>query len=237
MSIDPDDSVLEQALRGDLPPADAKERVRRRLLAAGVAVGNGMAATTSAAATSAATTGFFAKALGASWGIKLGLAAAIAIPGVGILLDAPGKPQVVVQLPSPQRTEAADVAAVPAQPRPSLVTEEADAKEATTRPARVAEAPASPPAVERDARKAERPSEVEFVPAVEAAGPPHALPQASTLAEETRLLDAAFAELASGNRARAAQLIGEHEAKFPAGLLQKERNRAKAKLSENFRGE
>jgi len=59
----------------------------------------------------------------------------------------------------------------------------------------------------------------------------------STLAEETRLQDDAFAELAAGHRGRAAELIHEHEARFPAGLLRQERERAKTRLSEMSRGE
>jgi hypothetical protein len=50
-------------------------------------------------------------------------------------------------------------------------------------------------------------------------------------------LDAAFAELATGNKARAAELIREHETRFPNGLLGRERERAKARLTEVFRGE
>jgi hypothetical protein len=57
------------------------------------------------------------------------------------------------------------------------------------------------------------------------------------LAEETRVLDAAFAALAAGNRSQAAALLQEHERRFPAGLLQKERERAKARLTEMSRGE
>jgi TolA-binding protein len=66
---------------------------------------------------------------------------------------------------------------------------------------------------------------------------PSASKAGSTLAEETRILDAAFAELASGNQARAAQLIREHETRFPNGLLERERQRAKARLNEILRGE
>jgi hypothetical protein len=68
--------------------------------------------------------------------------------------------------------------------------------------------------------------------------PPSRAPEVgSTLADETRLLDAAFAALGKGDRARAAQLIGEHEARYPSGLLKKERERAKARLSDLSRGE
>jgi hypothetical protein len=97
--------------------------------------------------------------------------------------------------------------------------------------AAAAEAPVRP----NDAPPSQaRPSQAEFEPPE----PPARAPQAtSTLAEETRLLDGAFAELSAGNRARAAELIHEHERRFPAGLLQKERERAKTRLSQMSRGE
>jgi hypothetical protein len=79
-----------------------------------------------------------------------------------------------------------------------------------------------------------QPSQGDFA----ATEPPARAPQlGSTLAEETRLLDGAFAELGAGHRQRAAELIHEHEARFPAGLLLQERERAKLRLSEMSRGE
>jgi hypothetical protein len=80
-----------------------------------------------------------------------------------------------------------------------------------------------------------RPSQADFAATAEAA-PPVAAP-GSSLAEETRLLDSAFAALTAGNLTRAAALIHEHETRFPAGLLQQERERAKTRLSELSRGE
>src|SRR6267154_282941 len=94
MSIEPEDSSLEQALRGDLPSPDTQARLRRRLLAAGVAIGNGVATTTAAAGTAAsdtAATGLVAKIAGLSWGVKLGFAAVVAIPTVGLWLDGHGE--------------------------------------------------------------------------------------------------------------------------------------------------
>jgi hypothetical protein len=80
-----------------------------------------------------------------------------------------------------------------------------------------------------------RPSQADFAAPAEAA-PPASAP-GSSLAEETRLLDSAFAALTTGNLTRAAALIHEHETRFPAGLLQRERERAKTRLSELSRGE
>jgi hypothetical protein len=237
MSLDPEDSVLEEALRGDLPSAAVADRMRRRLLAAGVAVGSGTAVS-SAAASGGAATGLVAKAAGVSWGIKLGFAAVITIPTVGLLIDGQLQTQTVASVASAQapvvaRTAAASEPAL-AQPHtasaPALVERE------------VAKAPRPTNAVESAARAAAAaplpagPSRASFTPPVEApaAAPPKL---GSTLAEETRLLDSAFAELAAGNRARASQLIAEHRARFPSGLLQKERERAKARLAEISRGE
>ncbi|HVY27239.1 MAG TPA: hypothetical protein VHB79_11850 [Polyangiaceae bacterium] len=247
MSHDFEDSVLEEALRSDLPSADTERRLRRRLLAAGVAVGNGVATTTAAAGTAAgsaasgaAATGMIGKALGLSWGIKLGVAAAIAIPSVGLWLDR-GEP--VTNAPH---------AAVVAPPAPAAVPPTPAAVAAAAAPA-IADSPASPePLPERTAVRGPRPSAAEpATPAAVEAGAPHpsqsdfaALDQpprapevGSTLADETRLLDAAFAALGKGERARAAQLIAEHESRYPSGLLKKERERAKARLSDLSRGE
>lgn len=247
MSHDFEDSVLEEALRSDLPSTDTERRLRLRLLAAGVAVGNGVATTTAAAgtaagsaATGAAATGVIGKALGLSWGIKLGVAAAIAIPSVGLWLDR-GEPVTN----APRVAVVAPPAAAGATPTPTPVA-------AAAAPA-IADSPASPePLPERPAVRSTRPSTPEpAAPGVVEAGAAHpsqsdfaSLDQparapevGSTLADETRLLDAAFAAIGKGDRARAAQLIAEHESRYPSGLLKKERERAKARLSDLSRGE
>jgi hypothetical protein len=244
MSIDPEDSLLEEALRNDLPSPGTEARLRRRMLAAGLAVGNGVAATTAAAGGTAggvASAGAVAKVLGLSWGVKLGLAAAVAIPTVGVLLEA-GTPE-----PSPR-------AAVVAPARPSDPIEPSPSKPVP----QLAAMPEAKPLVRSEIQqprspsmvRAEKPPETVVVPAPTAAHPSRSdfavvepevaqrAPEvASTLAEETRLLDGALSELAAGNRARAAALIQEHEARYPQGLLQKERERAKTRLSELSRGE
>lgn len=251
MSHDFEDSVLEEALRRDLPSADTERRLRLRLLAAGVAVGNGVATTTAAAgtaagATGAAATGVVGKVLGLSWGIKLGLAAAVAIPSVGVWLDR-GEP--VTNAP-----HIAVLSAPGAAPRAAQAVEPSPAAVDTAAAPVIADSPASPePSPERAAPRSARaiaaeplapsgaepgvlhPSQSDFA-ALEQQ-PSRAPEVGSTLADETRLLDAAFAALGKGDRARASQLIGEHEARYPAGLLKKERERAKARLSDLSRGE
>lgn len=236
MSPDPDDTALEEALRGDLPSPETSARVRRRLQAIGLAVGNGLAVTTSAAAGSA---GVLAKGAAISWGFKLGALAVVAIPTVGLLVDHRAEPQLsaparnAVRPASPVRSpaHAANQRVEPAEPQERVSPEQA--------PAEPASAPMAPPrarpATRGDTPGAEemRPSQVDFsateaVPATRAS---------STLAEETRLLDGAFAELAGGNRARAGELLDEHQRRFPSGLLLKERERAKLRLREISRGE
>jgi hypothetical protein len=255
MSLDPEDSSLEEALRADLPAPDVEARLRRRLLAAGMAIGNGVAATTAAASAGSASAASAAKVtsqlLGLSWGLKLGLAAAVTIPTLGLWLERPSA------LPAPGVTTASSsrpsvsaaakgvveaspehaVEAIPSQPTPPAVIAE-----------RAAEAPPERAVARRDkpleavtvaaptaTPGSTSPSQSDFAATPEAAAP---RPQAvSTLAEETRLLDGAFAELAAGNRERAAELIGQHEARYPQGLLKKERERAKTRLSELSRGE
>jgi hypothetical protein len=242
MSIEPEDSLLEEALRGDLPSANTETRLRRRLLAAGLAVGNGIATTTAAAGTagtSAATTGLLAKVAGLSWGLKLGLAAAVTIPTVGLILDGHAERRAAVQAPArvvvpaaPARRASEPVTITAPDAPAAQVVAEQEPERAVGKAAKqaVQDVAAPPPVVV----SAARPSQGDFA----GADSPTRAPQvASTLADETRLLDAAFAALAAGNQKRAAELIGEHEARYPQGLLTKERERAKARLSELSRGE
>jgi hypothetical protein len=233
MSTEPED-VLEAALRGDLPTPDTEARVRRRLLAAGIAVGNGVATTTAAAAGAGATS---AKMAGLSWGLKLGLAAVVAIPTVGLLLDSRTERSGGVERPSVATVRPSNAPADrPAPPAAATVPEtEPPAQTPAPRPARATKAPVAEalPADNLAALPA-RPSRADFTAAEPAARTPRV---SSSLAEETRLLDNALAELTAGNLARATVLIREHEARFPTGLLQKERERAKARLSELSRGE
>lgn len=240
MSIEPDD-MLEDALRSDLPTPDTQARIRRRLLAAGVAVGNGVATTAAAsgAGAGAATSGVATKLAGLSWGLKVGLAAVVTIPTVGLWLDGRAQRQTATEVRTaapaqkPQ-DQPRPIATTPIAPRDVPKTETEDSAPATVR-ARATKAvvgeTASPSVA---APSGAQPSQGDFA----ATEPATRAPQvSSTLAEETRLLDSAFAELAAGHRERAAELIHEHERRFPAGLLQQERERAKTRLSEMSRGE
>jgi hypothetical protein len=236
MSIEPGD-LLEEALRGDLPTPDAEARVRRRLLAAGVAIGNGVATTTAAGA-SAGAASVAVKTAGLSWGLKVGLAALVGIPTVGLWLDG--------RAPQPARSPVSTHARpLEAKPQPASAAATPPAPRQTTDPVAPAAAErAHPRAVKTLANDATTPvaatpppappSQAEFAASEQQARTPQVQ---STLAEETRLLDAAFAALTAGDRARAASLLQQHEGRFPSGLLQKERERAKTKLTEMARGE
>jgi len=247
MSIEPEDSLLEEALRGDLPSPDTEARLRRRLLAAGVAIGNGVATTTAAAGTAtsaSAASGLIAKTLGLSWGIKLGVAAVVAIPTLGLLLEDRGQRRQGGEAALVTPARASGTSAQPLQPptiAPLPVAETAAdlqaAKPASGLAAKAVKlgvATETTPAADERTPGVAHPSRADFG----AAEAPSRAPQIpSTLAEETRLLDGAFAALAAGDRVRAGQLIEEHAARYPNGLLQKERERARLRLSEMSRGE
>jgi hypothetical protein len=238
MSIEPEDP-LEEALRGDLPTPDAEARVRRRLLAAGVAVGNGVAAGTAAAA-GTSTAGVATTASGLSWGLKLGVVAFVTIPTVGLWLDQRSTPTPLEQARPAAPAEQALPAATPevvahGEANQPMAAPPSEPPTVGPRPSRSAKAPAPDGARSREEPAGlAGPSQADFA-APEA---PARAPQAgSTLAEETRLLDGAFAALSASNLARAATLLREHETRYPDGLLAKERERAKTRLSELSRGE
>jgi len=240
MSIDPEDSLLEQALRHDLPSPDTEARLRRRLLAAGLALGNGVATTTAAAGSAAsgtATTGLIAKVVGLSWGVKLGFAAVVAIPTLGLWLDGPTehrpqvRPTLVAALPTEARPAPQQAQTLP-NPAAQAVEPAAPEPERGARKPVAPAAPAEAP-LNSDVASPSQPSQGDFG----APEPPAPAQVPSTLAEETRLLDGAFAALAAGDRSRAAQLIRAHQARYPRGLLQKERERAELRLSEMSRGQ
>ena len=249
MSTDSEESLLEDALRDDMPPPHAQARVRRRLLAAGIAVGNGMAVTTAAAAGGApgVVSGFVGKALAMSWGVKLGALAVVAIPTVGLLVDnGPSAPAPSAPAPVSRRAAAADQGrgrdvSSPRSAEPLPVSDDRAKAESGVSEAHAVAPPTlrsptrSPGAITTEPAGADlfaaraQPSQSAFEQADEAAA--H---RASTLAEETRILDGAFAELAAGNTERASALIAEHERRFPVGLLSQERQRAKLRLAERL---
>jgi hypothetical protein len=218
MSPDSEDTALEEALRDDLPSPQTSARVRRRLLAAGLAVGNGLAVTSAAAgATSGVAAGVVGKGLALSWGFKLGALAVVAIPTVGLLVESSAEPQLA---PPPSAAALSHGSRGPS-PAPRDLAREGGLGQVEPAP----ETERSPQASRE-------------LPQPVVAGP-RATPEQSVTTEAlpARPSQVDFAELAAGNAARAGVLIAEHERRFPAGLLQKERERAKARVSEIYRGE
>jgi hypothetical protein len=240
MSPDSEDTALEEALRDDLPSAETSARLRRRLLAAGLAIGNGAAASTAAAAAGASAGVASKGGLALSWGFKLGALAVVAIPSVGLLVESQSEPQLApppssVAAPAgkPRSPERATLPAEAPAPELALAGEAEPVAPPVARPARAESSERSLSAPARHQSAAAAPSQVDFA-TIDAASVPSA---ASTLAEETRLLDSAFAELSAGRATRARELVAEHQRRFPNGLLQKERERARARLTEMSRGE
>ena len=257
---DEEDSVFEQALRADLPTLAQQNRMRKRILAAGVAAGTALGSTTVAAATQAS---FGASALSKlsalSWPAKLGLAAALAAPAAAVPVIYPSvqgadlvsqvqssaatvRARSVARTLSPARLQPSEVPRIaePAQPA-EMLPEPALPSEATAK-ARVSAATLSlaaaapSPGTNGSAVTAEASS---------AFDPPSNMPasdalptrNASTLAAETQLLDRAFAALAAGDRSTASALVAEHARLFPNGLLRQERERARARITANSKGE
>ena len=87
-------------------------------------------------------------------------------------------------------------------------------------------APVAAPAATTELATAGEESTARF--AAEPSAPP---PRASSLSEETALIDAAFAALRVQDESTAAALIAEHARRFPQGLLWRERERARRKLA------
>jgi len=255
-----EDSVFEQALRGDLPSRAQQNRVRQRLLAAGMAAGTALGSANVAAATQAS---FGASALSKlsalSWPAKLGLTALIAAPVAALPVAYPtvrGAEMVsqVQHSAASVRARSASKALSPAQLLPHAAAEPAQAalepapapeslpSFALPAPAPVAagnagnRAPgaalaAAPLAADAPASDVTSNSERAVAAFDSAARGP------STLAAETQLLDRAFAALSAGDRSTAAALVAEHAKLFPNGLLRQERERARARLAADQKGE
>ena len=245
MSLEEKDSIFEQALKGDLPSADEHARLRKRLFAAGISAGSSLAATSAASAQVGWGASVVAKVAALSWPVTLALGAAVATPLVALpIWLSPSKASHGVSTPAPTRPvpNAPVGVAAPSvvQPGPASESVAEPSSDVANRPAQRA---ASSGVV--TAARAPEPSSTASSagPAVAAFASPSSADsaegarRATTLAAETQLLDRAFAEIAAGHRASAAALIAEHERRFPNGLLSQERERARARLEQNSKGE
>ena len=266
MSLEDDDSNWVEALRADLPSPDQQERVRRRLLGAGLAVGSELVAMGAAAEQATASAAIGAKLGALSWTAKLGLAAALTASAAALPLwfapaaRAPQRPAVAGQASAtPILTQRATndraVPDAPLAPPTSAAASPVMARaRGATEPATVATTASGAPRVLVEATHSSAPRLEVQQPSpqlVERAAVAvfdldsgsetktendHARVD-SSLAEETRLLDRAFAELAAGNRSAAAALIAEHARRFPNGLLRLERERARDRLEQASKGQ
>jgi len=115
---DDDDSVFERALRADLPTLAEQNRMRQRILAAGIAAGAALGTSNVAASATQASFGasalvkLSAKASALSWPAKLGVAAVLAAPIAALpLVDAPVRGAALV---SQVRSSATSLRARPA---------------------------------------------------------------------------------------------------------------------------
>ena len=264
---DDDDSVFEQALRADLPSLSEQNRLRQRILAAGLAAGTALASTNVAAAAQAS---FGASALSKlsalSWPAKLGLAAVIAAPvaGVALPLAHEYEPVRAAALVSRVRSSAATVRPqsgakaalspahlLPPEAAPGVATEPGSEParalpNVAVRPSALAAGNPSTPVAPNpspnppanDSASSAQAAVAAFDSAHEPAASEAQRPRdESTLAAETQLLDRAFAALGAGDRSTAAALITEHARRFPNGLLRQERERARARLTPDPKGD
>ena len=257
LNDDDDGSVFEQALRADLPSISEQNRLRPRILAAGVAVGTALGSSSVAAATQASFGASALSKLGAlSWPAKLGLTAVLAAPITVAVLPLVGAPVRGAEIVSQVRSTAATLRARAATNAPAsahlLPPEAPQAAEPKPEPdpAQVSVAARAPelqstPAVPPPSQPAKanagsaQPAVAAFDSAAHEAPASEPAPQrnASTLAAETQLLDRAFAALAAGDRSTAAALVTEHARQFPNGILRQERERARARLAHDSTGE
>jgi len=196
-------ALIADARGADGPSPENRARVKRALVASMVG-----ATATFGAGASVAATGLPAVAAGKSAltagtvALWLGMGA-----GLGTLASAPA---LVVQLVGgePQR------AAVVEQRAPTRAPE---SRTTSAEPRAAAPTEAAPSAPSDQHQRAEAPAPVAPSASVSPA------PAPSTLASETRLLEAAQRELASGRAASALSLLDEHARRFPGGALSEER--------------
>jgi hypothetical protein len=192
-------SLIERARHADGPGPERRARVKRALAAA--LVGTSASLGTAGTVAAASVAGKSALTAG-SVAVWLAVGA-----GLGTVASAPA---LVVRLSRP--APAAHVAPAVA-PAPRAV-------EAAAEPARLEPRAVTAPTVE--AASAPAPLRVE---ARASAAVPSAAPR--SIADETRVLEAAQRELASGRAASALALLDEHAERFPSGALGEERTAAR----------
>jgi hypothetical protein len=234
---EPEIDSLIDALRADLPEREHADRLRAKLIGAGVIVGGGIAAPTTAAGASAlnaaanAPAGLFSQAVAWFGGSKIGLAALIvaasaAVP-VASYVTSDSKHEVA---PRSARANVArraqTTAAVPGAAEPS-------SREPAPAPAELAPVAAESRRVKPSVTPAplERRAESALVspapgPAVAAFPAASSQPSEGTLREETELVAKALSALRAGDTVKARGFLAQHARRFPSGMLVRERERA-----------
>jgi hypothetical protein len=192
--------LIARAREADGPGPERRARVKRALAAALVGTSASLAATGTVTAAGMAGKSVLTAGSVALW---LGIGAA-----VGTVVSAPA---LVVRL---ARSEASAHVAVSATPAPRVV----EAPAAVARPAPV---PVPVPTAEATAAPGGARSEARAATSGVAAEPP------PSLVDETRVLEAAQRELASGRARSALSLLDEHAKRFPSGALGEERTAAR----------
>ncbi|HYO93173.1 MAG TPA: hypothetical protein VER33_01625 [Polyangiaceae bacterium] len=244
--LDPPVDALIDALRADLPSSQDEVRVRARLAATGLAVGLVLTKTAGAsglAATHAlAGVGVSARLAALPWVAKLGAITAVSVTAVATPVwiaqssdthsasvsstaspapAAPGTPRAA----QPKRLRPV----APVAPAPVVAPDGSELLPAST--------PAAAPVQRAGSSLSRLPARAEAVVQPQPAAGEGAVSPASpsSLGEEARLMDAAFAALRSGERHTALALVAEHASRFPRGLLRRERERAAEKLGRDAR--
>jgi hypothetical protein len=209
-------TLIRRVGSADGPSRVDRARVKRRIVAtlagAGAALGSGGTIAAGAPAGALATAAVSKLTVGsvAMWlALGAGLGAAVSAPA----LVSAYRETAPAAHPAPVRPAVAVTSARPTQEaRPMGESPHSDAPEMA--PATGASEPAS---------GRPKPSG-RMIPETSQAETPHG---ASSLAEETRLLEAAQRELARKNTSAALVLLDEHATRFPAGALSEERAAAR----------
>jgi hypothetical protein len=193
-------ALIVRARDADGPGPERRARVKRAVAAALVGASASLGTVgTVAAAGSAGKSALTASSLALWLGMGAALGTAVSVPSVVVRLRKP-VPAAHVSVPVTQVAPMADARADSARSSP------VDAPTPTT------DAPATTVAAHPEVRAAESAAPVDA---------------ASSLATETRLLEAAQRELASGRARSALSLLDEHASRFPSGALGEERTAAR----------
>jgi hypothetical protein len=261
MSSDADIEQLIEALQQDGPSERDASRLRARLAGIGIATGAGIVHGTAAASVPAAKAAASAGVgLSTRWAAlsflpKMGIVATVAATAVGgpLVVGELREGAVAAPVSAPARaSRPARPAAEPSHEQANLpartVLEAVPTDAPRVASVRAASGPSRPSRTNAAGEKAPlavpdvasaavvaAATTTDVAVAAESATarfvenqPP---PRASSLAEETALIDAAFAALRVQDATTAAALVAEHARRFPRGLLWRERERARQKLS------